>query len=497
MTDSINITLSRLEEAARRTPDKAAFLEPGGKTLTFAGLCASAYAAAAAIRAVLPEGDGPVVLLADRTAETAAAIYGAITAGTWYVPLDPDIPPERMRVYLSVCRPSLVLTHGGLERPFDFSGIPVVDTSLLAPLTEFVPVARPDTLPAFGIFTSGSTGMPKLVVKNRRAVEAFLDVYCCTFRLTEDEIFGNQIPFFFDASTKDLFATVWLGATTVLLPGRCFTFPMELIRTLNDMRVTTAVWVPSVLSYAARFGVLAAAKPETLRRVLFVGERMPVRTVNAWREALPETEFINLYGSTEVAGNSCFYRLNRPFADGDVLPIGRPFDGTRVFLLDPETGLPAPEGEICVAGPGLAEGYFGDAERTAATFVNVTLPDFSGRVYRSGDYGRVNEFGELVCVSRRDSQIKYLGHRIELGDIEVAAASLPYVNAAVCFFHEEKEKIILCAAAPADCKAQLRADLEKLLPDYMLPHRFRFFDEFPLNRNGKTDRAKLRELCGI
>lgn len=497
MIQSNNKTLAALGRAARLTPDKPAFYIPGGASLTWAELEAAALSAACSISALGSDGDRPAVILADRSPASATAILGCMAAGVWYVPVDPELPDERLAQYLSVCEPFCVLAHGDGARRSVPGDIPVIDTDALPAAEDFTPADRPDSLPAFGIFTSGSTGAPKLVVKNRRSIELFIEAYIAEFNFTADEIFANQINFFFDASTKDIFSTVFLGATAMILPSSCFTFPLELMRVLNAERATAAVWVPSVLTYAARFGVLAAAKPETLRILLFVGEKMPVKYLNMWREALPGTEFVNLYGSTEVAGNSCFFRVRGCFEASDILPIGRPFDGTQVFLLDPASGLPADEGELCIAGEGLAVGYYKDPERTAEAFVQADLPGYSGRLYRSGDFGRRNEDGQLVCVSRHDGQIKYLGHRIELGDIETAAASLPYVSAACCFFSAEKEKIILCAAAPADCKLRLREDLAALLPDYMIPHRFRLMDEFPLNPNGKTDRVRLRELAGI
>lgn len=494
-----NVILERLDAAAEKFPDKAAFTEYGGKSLTFRQLRDKTCAIASALRFALPENasDSPVAVMAHRTPGTVACMLGVIAAGGWYVPLDSELPPERLSLLLSVCRPAAVVTCSDEDSPENEAvlsslGVPVIHAASCADVTGFKPEDRDENEAMFGIFTSGSTGIPKLVVKSRRAMTSFIEVYCSTFDFTSDEVFGNQIPFYFDASTKDIFATVWLGASTVIIPQKCFSFPVDLVKILNEHKVTSITWVPSALSIAARFNVFSASKPEYLRQVLFVGELMPIKYINVWREALPGVRYVNLYGSTEVAGNSCYYILDRDFDPTGILPIGRPFANSEVFILDPETLIPADEGELCIAGDGLASGYYNDPEKTAGVFITKEFPDGIRRIYRSGDFGRINEYGEFVCVSRRDAQIKHMGHRIELGEIEAAAASLPYVAEACCFYSHAEEKIIICYSAASDEKKQLRADLAKLLPKYMIPHKFFWYETLPHNRNGKIDRAGLK-----
>ncbi|MCQ2354241.1 MAG: AMP-binding protein [Clostridia bacterium] len=494
-----NIILEKLEKAAAEHPEKIAFKEYGGSFLTFAELRDKAYAVANALRDTFPDGlgDAPVAVMAHRDPMTVAGMLGVIAAGGWYVPVDAELPPERLRLLLGVCRPSAVVTCSAEDSPENEAeisalGVPVIRSARLAGVSDFIPAIREENQPMFGIFTSGSTGIPKLVVKSRLAMMSFIKVYCEQFGFGENEIFGNQIPFYFDASTKDIFSTVYLGATTVIIPQKCFSFPVDLVKILNEEKVTTIMWVPSALSIAARFNVFAAAKPGFLKNVLFVGEQMPIKYINIWREALPQVRYVNLYGSTEVAGNSCFYVLDRDFDPAGILPIGHPFSNTEVFLLDPETGLPAQEGELCISGDGLAAGYYNDPDKTAAAFRTTDFPDHQRRIYHSGDFGKLNEYGEFVCISRRDAQIKHMGHRIELGEIEAAANSLPYIREACCFYSHAEEKILLCYAAAEDVKKQLRSDLGRLLPKYMIPHKYFLYDTLPHNRNGKIDRAGLR-----
>lgn len=485
-----SVIVEKLSSAAEAFPDKAAFTEVGGETLTFRGLLSRALAFAGMIKAAPCEGDRPVAIVTGRGVQSIAALFGAIIAGRWYVMIDSELPPERIRAMTSAADPCVIISDTDVSLPENTVRLSLSHAYPDVP-EGFTPAERDSSLPLFGIFTSGSTGKPKLVVKSADAMFSFTDVYCRTFGFTSDEVFGNQIPFFFDASTKDIFATVWLGASCVMLPPSAFAFPVNLVSLLNENRVTTIVWVPSALSVAARFNVFSAAVPYFLKNVLFVGERMPVKYLNAWRQALPECRFVNLYGSTEVAGNSCYYEITSEFADSDVLPIGRPFEGTKLFILDPDTHAPSEEGEICVSGPGLADGYLGDPEKTASVFREMTIGDFTGRVYFSGDFGKFAPDGNCICVSRRDSQIKHMGHRIELGEIETSAGAVPYVNEACCRYDAENEKIILFFSAEEDRGRDLRRELSAVLPKYEIPHRFVYLPSLPHNRNGKIDRAAL------
>ncbi len=486
-----NSWLNRLEYWAEVQPDKVVFKEAGKEGLTYrqfyGQVCSVANGLLRFFQGQMPET--PIAVAVDRDVQSLVSMFGVCAAGGWYVPVDSALPADRAELLLSVCSPAALL-YATEKEPFPQSDVPKLfaDTAEECSRTDFP--AREEILPMFGIFTSGSTGIPKLVVKDGRGIRMFIETYCNTFSLTSEEVFGNQIPFYFDASTKDIFATVYLGATTVIFPQKVFSFPMHLVQMLNEERISTFVCVPSVLSVTARFDVFSAVEPTTLNNVLFVGERMPVRHLNYWRTALPHVRFVNLYGSTEVAGNSCFYVIDREFNEDDVLPIGRAFDTAQIFLLD-ENGERASEGEICVAGDGLALGYYKDEEKTGAAFQNVCFESFSGRIYHSGDYGRINEHGEYICVARKDAQIKHMGHRIELGDIEVCASALDYVDECCCLYAASAEKIVLFCACEEEKRKQLRKDLSGKLPKYMLPHDYICYPELPHNRNGKLDRAGL------
>lgn len=486
-----NIWLNRLKHWAEVEPDKIIFKEAGMEGVTYQQfyrqVCSVANSLLNYFQGKIPEE--PIAVATNRDVQSLVAMFGVCAAGGWYVPMDNSLPAERAELLLSVCSPA-VLLYVTDDEPYPQSEVSKLFINITEDDNVNEAIDRDETLPMFGIFTSGSTGVPKLVVKDCRGIRKFIDTYCSTFDLTSNEMFANQIPFYFDASTKDIFATVYLGATTVIFPQRVFSVPLHMIQMLENERISTFVCVPSVMSVVARFETFSAVLPTTLRNVLFVGERMPVCHLNYWRRELPNVRFVNLYGSTEVAGNSCYYIVDREFKDDEILPIGCAFDTSQIFLLD-ENGNIAEEGEICVSGDGLASGYYNDIEKTKEAFKILNIESFNGKVYHSGDYGRINEYGEFICVARKDAQIKHMGHRIELGDIEVCASGLDYVDECCCLYAETVEKMVLFCVCAQENKTRIRKDLSVKLPKYMLPHSFVCLSELPHNRNGKIDRVAL------
>ena len=220
---------------------------------------------------------------------------------------------------------------------------------------------------------------------------------------------------------------------------------------------------------------------------------MPNRVLNYWRGYLPDVLYVNLYGPTEITCNCTFYKVDRPFQDDEPLPIGISFENTEVLLLDENNRL-AKEGEICVRGTSLALGYYNNPSKTAEAFcqnpLNTAYPE---RIYRTGDLGRYDEDGNLMFISRKDYQIKHMGHRIELGEIEVVANALPMIDAAVCIYDDTNEKIVMFYQSQEKCDREVLQAMGKSLPKYMFPNKLCWFESLPMNKNGKFDRVALKK----
>ncbi len=493
--------LEYLENTVTRVPDKVAFTN-AEDSLTFRQVFDQARAVGSFL---LKEGfeKGPVVVFMKKHPTTLAAFFGVIYAGCYYVPLDDEMPRHRVELILNTLQPAAMVCDGDtakLAEAFENTGrIYLYDDICQTPLQEEA-LARVrdrqiDTDPIYIVFTSGSTGVPKGVTACHRSVLDYIEQLCDVLRFNETTIFGNQTPLYFDAYLKEVMPTLKYGATTVLIPRQLFLFPVKLVEFLNEHRINTLCWVVSALTMISSLRTFEKVKPEYLHTVAFASEVFPIKQFNLWRQALPNARFINLYGPTETTGICCYYEVDREFSQEETLPIGRPFRNTQILLLDEQDRPAAPgePGEICVRGTRLTLGYYNNPEVTAKAFVQNPLNQlYPELIYRTGDLGRYNARGELEFVSRKDFQIKHMGHRIELGEIEVVASIHDGVRSACCIFDAERKKIILFYVGDVEPNA-LAAFLKERLPRYMLPHSLRQLEEMPLTPNGKIDRNLLKK----
>ena len=354
-----------------------------------------------------------------------------------------------------------------------------------------------DADPAYMIFTSGSTGTPKGIVVSHRGVIDLADWLVSTFGFTSGDVLGNQTPFYFDASVKDIYITLSCCATTHILPKKLFMFPVRVLDALNEKKITSILWATSAINLLAFSGVFESRRPLHLAKVFFAGEAMTGRALRIWQSAVPRAKFANLYGPTEITVDCTYYPVRREFSDDEHVPIGRACRNMEVLLLDAQ-GRPVPRGElgeICVRGSGVALGYYGDSAKSAEVFVQNPLnPYWRDLLYRTGDLAYENEEGELVFAARADDQIKRHGNRIELGDIEAAAYSLDGVREAMCVYNSQNDRLVLALCGGDLSEREALRALAAKLPQYMIPDAVCQFDALPHNANGKIDRPAVKRL---
>lgn len=493
--------LSYLEKTAAALPEKAAFADEH-EVFTFARCVAAGKSAGTRLLRDAPCFRQPVAVFVDRRARCVPAFFGVVYAGGFYVPIDLDSPPARIAAMLDAIRPAASIFPDDV--PAALAALPhlgqvftwgdCADTAADQTALDAVRDRQISADPVYAIFTSGSTGTPKAVLIPHGAVIGLAQWLCGTFGFDETDVLGNQTPFYFDASVKDIYITVLSGATTHVLPKRLFATPLRLMEALVDRGVTTILWATSAVKLIAASGVLDAVCPTGLRRVFFAGENMPAGPYNVWKRHLPRAVYVNLYGPTEVTVDCCFYIVSRAFDDGESIPIGHACNHKEVFLLDADGALVPGEGEgeIYVRGAGLALGYYRAPAQTAAAFVQNPLhDDYPETVYKTGDIAYRNALGELVFRARRDDQVKHMGSRLELGEIEAAAASVPGITLAACVYDGAREQIVLFYEGAA-ARAQIIGGLKGLLPRYMIPNMFVRLDAMPQNANGKIDRPRLK-----
>ncbi len=498
--------LDYLEHSAAEFPHKTAFADEDSD-VSYEELVSNAKRFASGLKNAVGEYvRRPVVVLVDRDVQSVISFFGVVFSGNFYVPInDKEIPLERIRQMIGRVEPIAIVCHEksrqcGMEIGSDVPLLEYEKLILSGAQEDYLVSVREqalDTDPLYVMFTSGSTGGPKGVVVAHHSVIDLADVFNEEFGFDETCVFGNQAPFDFDVSVKDIYLTIKNGATMQIVPKRLFMMPAKLVEYLNDKRINTAIWAASALVIVANFKTFGKVLPRYLRCVMFSGEVMPNKVLNYWRQYLPNVQYVNLYGPTEITCNCTFYKVDRPFGDNEVLPIGRKFANTGILLLDSGRKRPVGEGEpgeLCVCGSSLALGYYNDPERTAEVFIQNPLNSgYPERIYCTGDLARYDENGDLLFVSRRDFQIKHMGHRIELGEVEVAVNAMPFIESAVCLYDEKHGKIVLFYQAPEDFRKEIIEELGKTLPKYMWPNVFRQYEKLPMNKNAKIDRVKLKE----
>lgn len=498
-----------LERSAEKFPDKTAFADPDGN-VTFERLCEESKCVGSYLLARhIPYGSS-VAFYMEKNVKAAKVMLGAVYANAFYSFIDIRQTANRAKAITDVLDPFIIVTDDENEEAAretfdDRDRIVNIDTllkeafpagidedALLKARSEFI-----DTQILYVNFTSGSTGTPKGVAVCHRSVIDFIEHFVAIFGIDETDVIANQAPFDFDVSVKDFYSGLCAGAAVWLIPRQYFTNPTMLIDYICDCGATTLIWAVSAMCFVSIMNCFEYRCPDTIKRIMFSGEIMPVKQLDKWQAFLSDAMYVNLYGPTEITCNCTYYILDRKFEKDELLPIGIAFPNERVFLLDDEDKLitrTGVEGEICVAGTCLALGYYKDPDKTAASFVqnplNTAFPEI---IYRTGDLGKICDDGNLVYTSRKDHQIKHMGQRIELGDIEITAMSVDGVSRACCIYDHDKKKIQLYYTGDIE-KGELSDEIRKKLPPFMIPGKTVRLDEFPMNKNGKIDRAALKEI---
>ena len=481
--------LDWLKDAARLAPDAAAFAMPGN-TVSWRRVYDRARSVGSFLAARVPR-QSPVLILMEKSPDCLCAMLGAAFAGCFYTPLDSSMPENRMRLIAETLRPAVILC----EEKFSEIAARIAEDALVCGYGDVGEETDEELLTErrtghidndllYVLFTSGSTGVPKGVSITHRSVIDFVEWACGALRLPQGPRFGSQAPFYFDNSVLDIYCAMRMRGSLFLIPKGDFMFPKKLLARLRDEKIDTLFWVPSALTALAKADVLAPGCLPELKRVFFCGEVMPCGTLNQWKKALPEADYVNMYGPTEITDVCAWYRVNRDFADTDSLPIGFPCQNTRIYLI---------EGELCVGGACLSPGYYNAPEKTAAAFVqNPLRPQIPEIIYKTGDLAEYNDRGELMFLGRRDSQIKRSGYRIELGEIECALQNAAGIELACCYYDGAREKIVAAYTGDADEK-ELKKTLKTALPKYMLPDVILKRDSLPRTGSGKLDRIALKQ----
>jgi amino acid adenylation domain-containing protein len=512
-------------EAAERWPDQAAVVEPGAGAVSYRELGALTDRLRDRLRAMGVRPGDRVGIYMRKSIDAVAAIYGALKAGAAYVPVDPSAPPARDAYILHDCGVRAVVVESRFERrlraelealgaapallSLDGTGgggplrraLDAADQSGEAPKTETV-MPAPGEL-AYILYTSGSTGKPKGVMLSHENGASFVDWCSEVFEPRTSDRFSSHAPFHFDLSILDVHVSLKHGATLVLVGEDIGKDPERLAALIAAERISIWYSAPSILALLAQFGKLECHDYSALRQVLFAGEVFAIKHLRGLTAQLPGRRYFNLYGPTET--NVCtFYEVKLPIPEDRVtpVPIGKACSHLRCRVVDQRGGeLPSgEEGELCVSGRGVMQGYWGLPEQTEKGF----LADEAGvRWYKTGDVVAEDPDGDYVYLGRRDRMVKRRGYRVELGEIEAALYQHPAIKeAAVVAMPDEEAGVKLyaflsCREAKRPSLIALRRFCSEKLPLYMIPDVFSWQEALPKTSTDKTDYQRLKGIARL
>lgn len=497
--------LEYLENTAKKNKEKIAIIEEEKKCTYHELLENSKKVGSRIYKYVSPRM--PVAVLMEKGINAIYSFFGSIYAGGFYTLLNPELPETRLKKIIEITKTNVIITDKnnyklaikitGEKDSNNFKILKIEDLLNENIDEEKLKEIRDNVLdidPLYANFTSGSTGEPKGVVVSHRSVIDFINIFTEKFNINENDIIGNQAPFDFDVSVKDIYSSIKTGATLVIVPKKLFSAPAQLLDYICENKVTTLIWAVSALCLITTFHGLDYKVPTSVNKILFSGEVMPLKHIKQWIEHLPDATFVNLYGPTEITCNCAYHIIDKNLPYEGQIPIGKHFDNEEILLLDENNKLideDGKTGEICVRGTALALGYYNNQEQTNKSFVQNPLNNsYIEMIYKTGDLGYLGEDSNLYFAGRKDFQIKHMGHRIELEEIELEIQKIDKIERVCSIYNHEKNKLYAFYIGDID-KKELRDALSNKLPIFMIPNVIRKIEEFPLTKNGKIDRKQL------
>jgi amino acid adenylation domain-containing protein/non-ribosomal peptide synthase protein (TIGR01720 family) len=488
------------ERQAAATPNAVALIFEGER-LSYHELNCRANQLAHHLRGLGLKRGTRVGICLERSPAMIIGLLGILKAGGAYLPLDPEYPKERLAFMLADAQPEMVITTQPLLENLPEHGASVSYVVCLFDESDSISQQSEENPRSFTfeedlayvIYTSGSTGQPKGVMISHRSVSNLMQWTAREFPLDQSDRMLLKYSISFDAAIEEIFHPLISGAGLVIVPPGCQYDVGYLVELMCEQQVTAIDLVPTMLN--ALIEDARIKKCRSLLRVTSGGEVLSAELKDRVYRLLGEVELVNMYGPTEAAITTTYYRcaLGR---DERTVPIGRPGANTRVYILDQDlepvpVGVP---GEIYIGGKGLAWGYLNQPWLTAEKFIPDPLSgDVGARLYKSGDWGRYSGNGNLEYVGRLDGQVKVRGFRIELREIEAALKNHKAVIDAMVIVREQAEgdkrlvAYVVCDREDAVTPEELRAYLKDKLPQYMLPAAVVLLDALPFKGSGKVD----------
>jgi D-alanine--poly(phosphoribitol) ligase subunit 1 len=506
----------KFESIVKKYADHNALAFETGETLTYEELNRRANRFARWLIDLDVRQKDVVAISGVKRAETYSCMLACLKIGAVYTIFDPDSPMERLNKIIHTSSPKTLVIDNEQENPItgirDELNISVINTGdgfgkqmdIYAdgnlPLTQTITGENP----AYLMFTSGSTGFPKGALMTHQNVLNFIKWSIAAYDITTKDILTNVNPMFFDNSIFDFYSSVFSGASMVPFSKKTVSDPQELTEYIDSSKCTLWFSVPTLLIFLQTMKALNKENFKHIKRIIFGGEGYPKKKLKQLFDLYGDrAELFNVYGPTECTCICSSYKItSEDFNDlQGYPPLGQIIPNFSYLILD-ENNAQVPDnqlGELCLLGPNVGKGYYNDPERTAGSFVqNPCNLKYREIMYKTGDLVKYNtDNGKLHIAGRVDNQIKHMGYRIELEEIETALCQLKHVSQAAVLHGNIRglSRIIAVISTRENIEQNnITKELRNIIPDYMIPSEIHFLDKLPKNPAGKMDRKKLKKM---
>jgi amino acid adenylation domain-containing protein len=494
------------ERQVQKTPEAPAVITVN-RTISYVELDRRVEHVARKLRSLNASHEHPIAVVMQKGWQQVVAVLAIHRAGSFYVPVDADLPTDRAHFLIANAGADVVVTQPGLDGVFTWPGnlrarVVVEDAApeISGPRLERAKV-HPDEL-AYIIYTSGSTGVPKgVAITHRGAVNTCIDINR-RFEVTAKDRVLALSSLSFDLSVWDVFGLLGIGATIVVPEAAEKNDPRHWAHLVISAGVTIWNSVPALMDlYVHDLAHNHKPIPSTLRLVMMSGDWIPLGLPSQIRALKKDTVVMSLGGATEASIWSIYYPVEELDPKWRSIPYGRPL-ANQTFHVFNQDMLPSPTwvpGQLFIGGIGLAQEYWKDETKTNKAFIRH--PDTGERLYRTGDLGRYLPSGDIEFLGREDSQVKVRGFRVELGEIERVMLQHPAVRECVVLYNRVSQgngrltAYVVDPSGHAVKVSELREFLKTKLPDYMVPSELVTIDHMPLTKNGKVDRGALAKLA--
>lgn len=496
-------TIDYLYNVIDKYPNKNAYVD-SNRAITFSELDKETKCIAGSI---IDRGYNkvPVIIFLEKSIECVCAYLGVVRSGNFSTIMDLTMPEDRILRIIENIDSKLIITD---RKHLDIAKRLVENRDIQILLYEDTLVAVVDDKKVYDRersikpndilvipYTSGTTDVPKAIIIHHGFVNNYADWQVERLPITSDLRCGDLVPMYYTLAIWYITITVIHGITTYLIPQKLIKEPVNLMKYLFDNKISIIIWVPSMLGIISDLGCVDKPYFLDLKLIVCCGEAMPAKYMNDWRKHYKNSKFYCMYTTTECIDNELLFEVKKDYDENMNIPIGKISDSDGILLINEngEIASKGEEAELYFKIYGETYGYYNNSVKTNECFVPNPIENDGAIYFKTGDIVRVNDDGEIEYISRKDSQIKFIGNRINLGEIESNVMLIDKVKRCVALYIEEKKLICLCYAGDIS-EQEIISIMKNKLPSYMMPKKIVKIDTMPLNLNGKIDRKKIKEL---